>query len=74
MLAAAAAVTGFLIGSELAVRMTASFLVTQTRSVRILWGDLPSVTLLSVAVALAAMLLPMIQLIRTDPSKTLVEE
>jgi ABC-type lipoprotein release transport system permease subunit len=74
MLAAAAAVTGFLIGSELAVRMTASFLVTQTRSVRILWGDLPSVTLLSVAVALAAMLLPMIQLIRTDPSKTLVDE
>lgn len=73
-LAAAAAVTGFLIGSELAVHMTATFLVTQTRTVRILWGDLPSVALLSVAVALAAMLLPMIQLIRTDPSKTLVEE
>lgn len=73
-LAAAAAVTGFIVGSELAVRMTASFLVTQTRAVRIVWEDLPSVTALSVMVALVAMLLPMLQLLRIDPNKTLVEE
>ncbi len=73
-LAAAAAVTGFLIGSELAVRMTAAFLVTQTRAVRIVWEDLPAVTALSVMVALVAMLLPMLQLMRTDPNRTLVED
>ena len=72
-LAVAAAVTGFVIGSELAVRMTAPFLVTQTRAVRILWEDLPSVVALSAAVALVAMLLPMVQLLRMDPNRTLVE-
>lgn len=73
-LAAAAAVTGFIIGSELAVRMTTPFLVTQTRAVRILWDDLPSVVALSIAVALVAMLLPMFQLLRMDPNSTLTEE
>jgi len=54
--------------------MTAAFLVTQTRAVRIVWEDLPAVTALSVMVALVAMLLPMLQLMRTDPNRTLVED
>jgi ABC-type lipoprotein release transport system permease subunit len=74
VLAVAASVTGFLTGSLLAVHITSDFLVTHTQNVAVLWHDLPSVTLLTCAVAAVAMALPMVQLLRMDPNATLIEE
>lgn len=74
VLAVSASVTGFLVGSLLAVHITSDFLVTKTQGVAVLWSDLPSVTLLTCAVAAGAMVLPMVQLLRMDPNATLVEE
>ena len=73
-IAAAAAVTGFLIGSGLSRRLLAPVLVTNTRPVDILWGQLPGVIALTCLVALAAEVLPMAKLVRMDPNAILIEE
>jgi len=73
-IAAAAAVTGFFIGSGLSRRLLAPVLVTNTRPVDIVWSQLPGVIALTCLVALAAEILPMAKLVRMDPNAILVEE
>ena len=66
--------TGFLIGSFLSRWLLAPVLVARTRTVAVLWGQLPSVIGLTCLVALLAELLPMIKLVRMDPNAILIEE
>ena len=73
-IAALASIAGFTIGSKLAVDVTADFLVTQTRAIGIIWSHLPRVMGQACLVALFAMTLPMLQLVRMDPNATLVED
>jgi ABC-type lipoprotein release transport system permease subunit len=70
-LAVAASLTGFVLGSVLAIDITSRFLVTNTQSVTILWSHLPPVMFQSCLVALIGMLLPVIHLLRMDPNTTL---
>ena len=65
---------GFVLGSHLAVGLTAPFLLSNTQGVSVLWEDLPSVMALACLVALTAMLPPMLALMRMDPNRTLREE
>ena len=74
VIAMAAAVTGFLIGSVLSRRLLTDVLVANTRPVAIIWGQLPGVLALTCLVALAAEVLPMIKLMRMDPNAILIEE
>ncbi|MBN2307782.1 MAG: ABC transporter permease, partial [Candidatus Hydrogenedentes bacterium] len=69
-----AASTGFIIGSKLAVSLTGPLLAVNTRPVTIVWGHLPGVAALACGVALVSMLVPMIQLVRLDPNRTIAEE
>ncbi len=73
LLALVASVVGFLIGSQLAVRLTEPFLVVNTTPVTILWAQLPSVVVLTCAVALVAEALPMLKLLSLDPNAILTE-
>ena len=72
--ALAASASGFLIGSWLSVWLTRPFLVFSTKPVTIIWQQLPGVILLACAVAVIAEIIPMIKLVRTDPSTILMEE
>ncbi len=72
-LALIASVAGFLLGSQLAVWFTTPFLVTKTQVVGILWEQLPSTIALAVVVVLLSEIIPMFQLLRTDPNQTLRE-
>ncbi len=73
-IALAASGAGFLIGSFLSSWLLAPVLVTQTRSVTILWQQFPEVAILTCAVALLAELIPIAKLIRMNPNAILVEE
>jgi putative ABC transport system permease protein len=72
-LALIASVAGFLLGSQLAVWFTTPFLVTKTLVVGVLWEQLPSTIALAVVVVLLSEIIPVIQLLRTDPNQTLRE-
>jgi len=74
ILALAASMAGFLIGSQLAVSLTGSFLVVETRQVAIVWRDLAPTIELACAVSLVAMAAPMAALLRLDPKAILTEE
>lgn len=74
ILAAAAAVAGFLLGSLLAVRLTAPFLVVNTNSVTFLWEQLPAAVALCCAVAIVAEIVPVAKLFFLEPSTILAEE
>lgn len=74
LLACLAAVAGFLIGGATSVWLTTPFLVTQTREVTVLWGNLPPTVLLICLVAFVAELIPMIKLVRMDPCAIVIEE
>ncbi len=74
LVALAASATGFLIGSHLSVWLTRPFLVYQTQPVTVIWQQLPSVALLTCAVAVVAEIVPMVKLIRMDPNSILMEE
>ena len=72
-LALTASLVGFLLGSALAVHFTTPVFVVNTRSVSILWEQLPSVIGLTCAVAVLAEVAPIIKLLRLDPNTILVE-
>ncbi|MFH1741535.1 MAG: FtsX-like permease family protein [bacterium] len=74
ILALAASLLGFWIGAELSVWINTSFLVVNTAPIRILWSQLPTVIQLTCLVALLAELVPMVKLLRMDPTATLIEE
>jgi putative ABC transport system permease protein len=73
-IALAASLAGFASGSWLAVWLTSPFLMVGTRAVRVVWSDLPPVMALACLVALTAMMLPMVYLVRMDPNETLYEK
>jgi ABC-type lipoprotein release transport system permease subunit len=74
VLALAASLVGFLLGSALAVHLTASFLVVNTRPVTVLWEQLPGVVGLTCAVAVLAETAPIVKLLRLDPNTILAEQ
>jgi len=74
LVALLASAAGFLAGSGLSVWLTRPFLVFQTQPVSIVWGHLPKVMLLTCIVAVVAEIIPMIKLVRMDPSAILTEE
>ncbi|MFH0921337.1 MAG: FtsX-like permease family protein [Fibrobacterota bacterium] len=74
VLAAGAALTGFFMGSFMAVHWTSGFLVTETVPVTFQWADLPETIIITVLAALAAESVPVISLIRSDPGTVLTEE
>ncbi|OHB77929.1 MAG: hypothetical protein A2W31_16410 [Planctomycetes bacterium RBG_16_64_10] len=74
VLALTASVLGFLLGSALAVRFTAPFLVVHTEPVTTIWQHLPVAIGLTCAVAVAAELIPIIRLVRLDPNAILAEQ
>jgi ABC-type antimicrobial peptide transport system permease subunit len=74
ILALFASFAGFLIGSYLAVSWSSSFLVTQTISIATQWNELPDLLLKTVFAAVAAQCVPLINLLRQDPSAILMEE
>jgi ABC-type lipoprotein release transport system permease subunit len=73
-IAALAAVAGFLLGSMLAVQLTSSFLVVQTRAVAFVWSHLPVAMMLTATVALVAQILPIAKLLTLDPNAILTEQ
>ena len=74
LIALLASAVGFLAGSGLSIWLTRSFLVTQTQPVAVVWGHLPRVMILTCLVAVAAEIIPMVKLVRMDPSAILMEE
>jgi ABC-type antimicrobial peptide transport system permease subunit len=74
ILAVAASVAGFLLGSYLAVRLTEPFLVVNTARVAVLWEHLPIAIGLTSVVALVAELLPVFRLLSLDPNTILAEQ
>lgn len=74
ILALLASITGFVIGSALAVHWTSGFLVTETVEVAYQWADLPKIGLITLITALLAESVPLIGLVRSDPSDVLMEE
>ncbi len=74
ILAFFASITGFTIGSKLAVAWSSSYLVTQTIQITTQWQQLPEIVAKTVAIALVAQCIPLIKLIKEDPSAILVEE
>jgi len=65
---------GFGIGSTLSCWLMSPVLVTNTRPVAILWGQLPGVAGLACLVAVLAASLPVAKLVRMDPKTILAEE
>jgi ABC-type antimicrobial peptide transport system permease subunit len=74
MLALVAAVLGFLLGSALAVQFTTPFLIVNTQPISILWNQLPTIIGLTVAIAIAAEIVPMLRLLSLDPNIILTEQ
>ncbi|MFH1761802.1 MAG: FtsX-like permease family protein [bacterium] len=73
LLAVLASFTGFILGSSLAVHWTSGFLVTETSAVAFQWLDLPKIGLITLATSLLAESIPLIGLVRSDPSDVLME-
>jgi len=73
-LAVIASVGGFLLGSYAAAGMLSPVLMTHTRPVTVVWGQLPGTVALTCATVLLAEVVPLGALIRTDPNVTLTEE
>lgn len=74
ILAFLASIAGFIAGSALAVYWTSGFLVTETAEVAYQWADLPKIGLITLLTALVAESIPLISLVRSDPSRILMEE
>ena len=74
LLALSASVAGFIAGSTLAVYWTSGFLVTETMEVAYQWADLPKICFVTLITALMAESIPLISLVRSDPSRILMEE
>jgi len=69
-----ASVAGFLIGSCLSKGLLTPVLVSQTNPVAIIWNQLPHTMALTCLVALAAEIIPLMKLVRTNPNVVLTEE
>jgi len=74
IISALAAIVGFMVGGILSVKLTHPFLVTNTKHITVLWGNLPKTVLISCGVAMLAQLLPITKLLRLDPCAILTEE
>jgi ABC-type antimicrobial peptide transport system permease subunit len=74
IIASLSALVGFLVGSYLAVTWSSSFLVTQTISIATQWNELPPLLLKTVLAAIAAQCIPIVNLMKQDPSSVLLEE
>ncbi len=73
-LAAVAALLGFAGGSSLAKSLLSPVLVVHTKAMGVVWAQFPGVLGLTVLVAVAAAVFPMLKLVRTDPNLVLTEE
>jgi putative ABC transport system permease protein len=69
-----AALVGFIVGTHLSQWLLSPVLVANTRSIAILWSQLPGVIALTCLVAFLAQTIPMIKLTRIDPTTVLIEE
>jgi predicted lysophospholipase L1 biosynthesis ABC-type transport system permease subunit len=67
-------IAGFLIGSCLSKGLLAPVLISETSPVAIIWGQLPHTIALTCLVALAAEVIPLMKLVRTNPNVVLTEE
>lgn len=74
VLAVLASLAGFVLGSALAVHWTSGFLITETMDVAFQWTALPFISFVTITVALLAESVPLISLVRSDPSDILMEE
>jgi len=72
-LAVVASVTGFLAGSLMSKGLLTPVLITHTRPMVVIWGQLPGVAGMTCLVAVLAGVLPMVKLVRLDPSAVLTE-
>lgn len=74
VLALAASMAGFYLGSTVSIWFNEPLLVVNTAPVRILWEQLPNVIYTTCAIAAIAELIPIIRLLRLDPAAALIEE
>jgi ABC-type lipoprotein release transport system permease subunit len=74
LMALLASFLGFLLGSQLAVSWTQTFLIVNTRPVTFLWGQLPGVMAIACGVVVLAELFPVAKLLSLDPTTILVQE
>ncbi len=72
--ALAASLAGFLLGSHLSQWLLSPVLVSQTRPVAVVWGQLPPVIGLTCLVAVVAAAVPTVKLVRMDPNAILIED
>ena len=73
-MALAASLAGFLLGSHLSQWLLSPVLVSQTRPVAVVWGQLPPVIGLTCLVAVVAAAVPTVKLVRMDPNAILIED
>ena len=69
-----AGLIGFVLGSWLSVYLTAPFLITNSQPVTFIWADMPRIIGLIMGVTLLAEILPILKLLKMDPSIILTEE
>ena len=74
ILALVSSIAGFIIGSYLSISLNASLLIVNTSSIRILWDHLPNTIYMTCSIALIAEFLPLLKLVRMDPTATLIED
>jgi ABC-type lipoprotein release transport system permease subunit len=74
IIAACAAILGFLLGSLLAVQLTTPFLVVNTQPVTFLWRELPAALAITLSVVMLAETVPVTRLLTLDPASILTEQ
>ena len=74
LLAVAATLTGFVLGSFFSVHWLSPVLVAHTQPVAVVWSDLPRILMLVLALVAVAAIAPLMYLARLDPTRILVEE
>ncbi len=74
LLAAVASLSGFLLGSFLYIHWLSPVLVVHTQPVSMVWSTLPPIFLLTLGWAGVAAVVPLIHLMRLDPTRILAEE
>ncbi len=74
ILAVLAAIIGFLIGGFFSVYLTTPFLITNTKSVSIIWSNIYFTVIFVSLISVLSELLPMIKLTKIDPCSILMEE
>ncbi len=74
LLAIVAAGAGFLLGSLASIHWLSEVLVTHTRPVAVIWSDFPGILARVLVLVGVAAVLPIIHLVRLDPTRILAEE